>query len=140
LNPLGCEAYIIFIPQLEGRGVVVWHDTPPPTIEAIVDFDPDTLNLRSKGKFVTVYTLLPLGYDVSQIDVATIKLNGIVSSLATPIEIGDHNNDGIVDIMVKFDRAAVQGVLSIGELVEVIITGKLAGICFKGSDTIKVIE
>ncbi|MFB0567010.1 MAG: hypothetical protein ACETVM_00285 [Candidatus Bathyarchaeia archaeon] len=140
LNPLDCEAYIIFIPQLEGRGVTVYYDTPPYTIDAIVDFDPDTLNLRSKGKFVMVYIQLPLGYEVSQIDAVTIKLNGIVAALTTPTEIGDYNNDGIDDMMVKFDRAVVHSIINIDELVEVIITGGLNGICFKGSDTIRVIE
>ncbi|GAH07338.1 unnamed protein product, partial [marine sediment metagenome] len=40
----------------------------------------------------------------------------------------------------KFDRAAVQGILSIGDAVKITITGEVAGIAFGGSDTIKVIE
>jgi len=48
-------------------------------ITAIIDFDPDTLNLKSEGRWVTVYIELPNGYDVSEIDVPSIKLNDFVT-------------------------------------------------------------
>jgi len=104
----------------------------------LIDFDPDTLNLKSKGKFVTVYIELPEGYDIGQIDISTILLNDSVSPLAKPIEIGDYDKDGITDLMVKFDRAAVQGMLTLGEQVEITISGEVAGIVFEGHDNIRV--
>jgi len=108
--------------------------------ETTIDFDPDRLNLKSKGKFVTVYIELPPGYDVGQIDISSIRLNGTVPALGKPTEIGDYDNDGVPDLMVKFDRAAVQDALTMGEEVEVTITGEVAGIGFEGSDTIRVID
>jgi hypothetical protein len=39
-----------------------------------IDIDPDTLNLKSKIKWVTAYIELPGGYDVADIDVGTVKL------------------------------------------------------------------
>jgi len=119
---------------------VVLYDPPPPTVYATIDFDPDTLNLRSMGKFVTVYIEPPAGYDISQIDAASIKLNGIVPALAKPTEGDDYDSDGIADLMVKFDRAAVQDIVTVSDQVEVTITGGVAGICFRGSDTIRVID
>lgn len=105
-----------------------------------IDFDPDTLNLRSKGKFVTVYIELPPDYDVGQIDVSSVMLNEVVPALTKPTKVSDYDSDGIPDLMVKFDRAAVQEILQVGEQVEVTITGKAAGVTFQGEDTIRVLD
>jgi beta propeller repeat protein len=110
------------------------------SITATIDFDPDTLNLKSKGNYVTVYIELPRGYLVTQIDISSIRLNGTVPALAKPKAIGDYDKDGIPDLMVKFDRAAVQKILALGNQVEITITGKVAGVDFEGSDTIRVIK
>lgn len=106
----------------------------------VIDFDPDTLNLASKGKFVTVYVELPPGYEVGEIDVATVMLNGTVPALNKPTQVGDYDGDGVPDLMVKFDRDAVQSILAVGEQVEITITGEVAGVTFEGTDTIRVID
>jgi len=114
---------------------------PPPIVEATVDFDPDTLNLKSKGKVVTGYVELAEGYDVSDINVSTILLNDSVSAEAKPISIGDYDVDGVPDLMVKFDRSDVQDVLEPGDEVEVTVSGELTdGTLFEGTDTIRVKE
>jgi hypothetical protein len=109
-------------------------------IPATIDFDLNTLNLKSRGQVVTSYIELPTGYDVSQIDTSIIRLNNIVPALAKPTKIGDYDKDGITDLMVKFDRATVKALLTPGSQVEITITGKVAGIAFEGSDTIRVIK
>lgn len=110
------------------------------TLQATVDIDPDTINLKSKGQFITVYIELPPGYDVNQIDISSIMLNGTIPALGHPTEVNDYDNDGIPDLMVKFDRASVQSLLSPGDNT-LIITGRLLGWPdtpdFGGSDTIK---
>jgi len=112
-----------------------------PAIEATVDFDPDTLNLNSKGKWVTAYIELSEGYDVEEIDILTVMLNDTVPAFAHPIEVGDYDSDGIPDLMVKFDRSDVQGMLDTGDEVEVTVSGELTdGTPFEGTDTIRVIE
>ena len=115
----------------------VWYP-----VTATIDFDPDTLNLKSEGSVVTVYIYLelPPGYDVSQVDISSIRLNGAIAALDKPTEIGDYDGDGITDLMVKFDRAAVQSVLAVGEQVQITITGEVDGIAFEGRDTIRVID
>ncbi len=105
-------------------------------ISATIDFAPDVLNLDTKGKYVTAYIELPTCYDVSQIDISSIRLNDTVPALGKPTGIGDYDSDGAPDLMVKFDKAAVNGILTAGEEVEVTITGEIAGIGFEGSDTI----
>jgi len=109
-------------------------------ISATIDFDPDTLNLKSKGEWVTAYIELTENYDVVDIDVSTIKLNGTVAAEAKPTEVGDYDEDSIPDLMVKFERASIQDILDVGDAVEIIITGELAdGTSFEGKDTIRVI-
>lgn len=73
-------------------------------ITADVDFDPNTLNLKSLGKWVTCYIELPEGFDPADIDVSTVMLNGVVPAELSPTDLGDHDSDGIPDRMVKFGR------------------------------------
>ncbi|MBA7714370.1 hypothetical protein ES703_123392 [subsurface metagenome] len=115
---------------------------PPLVIEATVDFDPDTLHLACDGKIVTVYIELPTGYDVGQIDVSTIVLNGVVPALEKPIEVGDHDSDGVPDLMVKFNRSDVQDMLEPArDEVEVTVSGELTdGRPFEGTDMIRTIK
>jgi hypothetical protein len=113
-----------------------------PIIPATVDFDPDVLNLKSIGQWVTVYIELPVGhgYNVNMIDLATIRLDDQVRVETKPIAIGDHDNNGIPDLMVKFGRKAVEKIFWVGDEVEITISGKLTdGRLFEGKDTIRVI-
>lgn len=51
----------------------------------------------------------------------------------------DHDGNGILDRMVKFDRSEVAAILSPGDAVELTVTGELTdGTLFAGSDTIRV--
>jgi len=123
--------------------------TPVPPI-ATVDIDPDTLNLKSKGKWITCYIELPKGYDVSDIDRTTILLNGTIPVASfwvdKPLEsvVGDHDDDGIPDLMVKFSRTEVSEYIhyvkgiTYGD-VTLTITGELYdGSLFEGSDVIRI--
>jgi parallel beta-helix repeat protein len=113
-------------------------------IVAITDINPDTLNLKSKSKWITAYIELPEGYNVSDINISSILLNGTIPvDMSAPIAVGDHDNDGVPDLMVKFNRTAVcQFILSKGIMfgnVTLTISGKLQnGIGFEGCDTIRV--
>jgi len=110
-----------------------------------VDIDPDTLNLKSNGKWITVYIELLGGYNVTDIDISTVKLNGEAPAELHPTEIGDYDEDGIQDLMVKFYRAHV--ILMIEHMsphfrqeVTLTLMGTLNdGTPFEGSDTIRVL-
>ncbi len=115
-------------------------------ISADIDIDPDTLNLKSKGRWITTYIELPDGYNVSDINVATINISDIngqtvdIPAQSHPTEIGDHDNDSVPDLMVKFDRLTVEDNLSPGNAT-ITISGKFYdGTEFEGSDTIRVIK
>jgi len=115
---------------------------------ATIDIDPKTLNENSNGKWITCYIELPDGYDVADIDAASVRLNGEVKPelnpkygfVKSPKEyLMDHDHDGINERMLKFDRSEVASILDQGNTVEVTITGEVGDSRFEGSDTIKVI-
>ncbi|MBC8230961.1 hypothetical protein H8E77_15525 [bacterium] len=114
---------------------------PGPSHPTIIDIDPDTLNLKSKGKWVTCYIELPDGYNVGDVDVDSILLESSIE-----IQNSDVQNDVL---MVKFDRQEV--ILYIELLLEELeiipptdvtltVTGEVAGTPFEGSGTIRVIN
>jgi len=116
-------------------------------IDAYVDVNPDTLNLQSKGRWITVYVELPKSIGPSNINVSSIMLNGTVPvDLSGPATIADYDNDGLPDLMVKFDRAKVQRYILDNFPIEVkfmtaalTMTGRLNdGTLFQGSDTIRI--
>lgn len=128
----------IYYPQL-APSFVVEYGTP--VVAATIDVDPATLNLKTAGKWITCYIELGDGYNVSDIVLGTVQLNGQVFAEPQPTQIGDYDDDGVADLMVKFSRAAVQEILAVGDAVPITVTGELTvGIVqFEGSDTIRVI-
>ena len=95
----------------------------------------DTLNLNSKGRWITAYILPPEGYDVEDIDPGTIALGD------GDFEVGGEYGEFDSNIaMVKFPRSEVQANLEAGE-VELTVSGEMIdGTLFEGTDTIRVID
>lgn len=116
-------------------------------LEAKIDCHPESLNMKSKGKWITCYIELPQGYDPKDIDANTILLNGVLPPELDPkygfvvsqeSYIMDHDQNGIQERMVKFDRAEVQKLFGEQRVVLLAITGTLKdGTEFSGSDTIR---
>ena len=107
-------------------------------VEANIDVDPNTLNDKSKGKWITVYIELPEGYDLNEIDLGSILLNNSLHiASSSPCEIGDYDGDGVPDLMVKFSLGEVQDMLAPGKN-NIVITGELLdGTTFEGEDEIQ---
>ena len=102
-------------------------------ITAYVKFVPQSLNLKSMGNFVHVSLSLCGAYQVSQVDLKTVKLNGIVSPLLGQSKVLNK------EIKLVFKRSEVHP--EIGGAIKMTITGTLKnGTRFEGSDTIKVIN
>ena len=107
-------------------------------IGATVDIDPDTLNLESKGNWVTVY--IQSEYDAHKIDVSTVRLEG-------KFPVFEDKWDIQVDgrLMVKFDRTLLIEYLigkgyGDGDKVTLTVSGEFNdGIKFTGENTIVLI-
>lgn len=115
-------------------------------IVATIDIDPDTVNPDSQGKFVMAYIELPDAFDVGHIDVSTVTLEiegayGSVPAELSPTAVGDEDEDGVPDRMVKFSREAVVALLD-GRTGDVTfkVRGQVSGSAFEGTDTIRMLD
>lgn len=108
-----------------------------------VDIHPDTLNKKSKGKYITSYIELPETYSVEDIDIETVILSVNEDSIqaeSSPTEIGDYNDNGIPDFMVKFDRQLVQDACGTGAVEMTLTCQNYDGVSFEGTDIVLAIE
>jgi len=104
------------------------------TISAEARIVPQTINLASKGNWITCYIWLPEEYDVADIDPNSIFLESKIQPEQFSL-----NEDQQVAI-AKFNRDKVQAILDVGEI-ELTITGQLTdGTVFEATDKIKVID
>jgi hypothetical protein len=108
-------------------------------LTADIDVDPNVINLKGKGPWVTVY-IEPMGFDPSSIDVSTVRLAGSVPPAPKLQVLGDHNGNGAPDLMVRFSREALDPLLTPGTD-ELVLTGSLVnGEPFEGRDEVRVIH
>jgi hypothetical protein len=97
--------------------------------------------MGSMGNWITCYIELPVPYDPRDIDANTILINGVLAPELDPkydfvssedSYIVDHDEDGIEERLVKFDREAVQRIAIITRQWEITLTGEL----FDGTDIV----
>ena len=86
---------------------------------------PRTLQRRSCGEEVLARITFADGVAASQVDIGSVRLNGVV-----PVERVVHVSGR--ELKVKFDRAAVIGILLPGASVEVRVTGTIRGAPVRG--------
>ncbi|MDH5451100.1 MAG: hypothetical protein OEX77_09455 [Candidatus Bathyarchaeota archaeon] len=135
-------------------GMLTWAFSTE-SLSATIDITPDTLNLKSKGNWITCRIELPESYKASDIDRTTIMLNGSIpvdpfwvngpQDFVIPLLLvfagSRARNDGVSHLMVKFNRTVVgefivaQGI-TYGN-VTLTITGEIDGELFEGSDIIR---
>ena len=136
----------VYVGSFDGK-VYAFGSPAPPIVSATVDVNPSVLNVRSKGEWITCYVELPEGYNPEEIDATTILLNETIQPILDPKYefvtnsseyLVDQNEDGILERMVKFDKAEVMALPSVGETT-LTITGEVNGTPFEGSDSIRVI-
>ena len=104
-----------------------------------IEIEPKVLNSRSRGRWITCYIELGEGLDPGSIDVATVILNDSIPAELHPTGVGDHDDDGITDRMVKFPRSRVMAVLAGFGDIEVRVSGEISGLLFVGADTVRVL-
>ncbi len=103
---------------------------PVPTYARII---PNTISLKSRGKWITAFLWLPEDYNVADIDPNSVYLQEQIEAEHILL------NEESQVVIAKFSRDQVQGILKIGE-VDLTITAHLTnGTVFEGTDVIKVI-
>jgi hypothetical protein len=116
----------------------------PPEVNSVVRINIRTLNLRSHGRWVNTIILPPDGYDVNDINVSTIRLNGTISPDA--ISARSEDLEGCDGLLVRFKRQdVIELILSEPQQtrfneVTLTITGTLIdGTEFQGCSNVKTI-
>lgn len=104
---------------------------------------PKTLNLKSKGRVVTVFLELPSGFDPADIDTGSLLLDGTLPIVIPPTpKVGDPDEDGTPDLRVKFSRPhLIQRLCATGQdqgNVELSMTGNVDGHLFEVRGIVRV--
>ena len=116
----------------------------PSVLSADINIDPNTLNLKSKGRWITCYIELPEDYNINEIDITAISLEEILPcalEMGHSLPVGDNDGNGLLELSIKFDRSEVEDILLPGTH-NFKVTGELTdGTVFEGySDEIRVIH
>ncbi len=121
-NPDRFNHSLVFAnPNITGGYIIVWEDlweggdrdfqdmilVLTPIIKTKIYICPRTLNLKSRGRWITGFIKLPGDYDVEDIDVSTIILNGTIPAEPKPVAIFELKCIDVKVLMVKFNRTAV---------------------------------
>ncbi len=108
-------------------------------VQASIDIEPGVLNLRRGAPWITCYIELTEGFDPRDIDIATVALNDSIFAEHHPTSVGDYDEDGIEDCMVKFSGPRVLASLDGPGEIGLAVSGEVAGQVFVGVDTVRVI-
>jgi hypothetical protein len=105
--------------------------------------NPKTLNLKSKGRVITTFVELPTSFNPADIDIASLLLEGVIPLAVPPTpKLGDGDEDGTPDLMVKFSRQALIALLCETDrdkgTVGLRVTGNVAGDPFEVRGTVRV--
>jgi hypothetical protein len=105
-----------------------------PLIDAWVNLDPDTLNLKSKGRWITAYISLPTPYDVQEVILESVLIDQSIPA------VGGEVQDGV--LVAKFDRDLLASYLAGTDgHVTLTVTGTVGDVAiFRGSDTIRAMS
>jgi len=114
------------------------------TLQANIHIYPNTLNLKSRGKWITCFIELPEGYDRHEINASTILLNDSIYAGLKHVKVRNYDRQHVSDLKIKFSRKDLINYLrSRGiknkEEVELTVAGEFNdGTPFAGSDTIRI--
>jgi len=119
----------------------IWEPLPDVqvvVITAVIDVQPNTINLKSKG-YVACFVELPAdGPIVEDIEFDSLRLGGVAPARGEG-GFGDYDGDGIPDLMVRFSREALRSVLQPGSCLITLTGSFVNGDELTGEDTVKVI-
>jgi len=138
----GMTLYGEFIPEVAAEIHVRPRTIRIPPDEQACGDDPDDQEWWNtwRGRYIRGWIELPEGYDPLDIDIETVRLNGVVPGTLRWTPTGDRDQDGIPELRVKFDRVVFDAAIPQGEYVPVTISGMVNGERFSGPDTIRTLR
>jgi len=131
----------------EGMVRISSNDLDEPTVDvpvhlhvgvatAMLDINPNTLNKSSNGNWVQGKITPPTGFTPQQ-----VVLPSVLLQRAVPVAPGAPVSYEHPDVVVKFNRSAVQTVLPVGDAVEVEVIGRVDDATwFRAIDHVRVIR
>ncbi len=110
-------------------------------VDVVFVLNPETLNPKSKGNYISGLIQVSPPRSVHEIDIATVRIFGNVYAIPGLETIGDKNEDGIADLTVMFCRPEVIAAIPPnGDAVAVVVEGTMGGDPFTGTATITVLR
>jgi hypothetical protein len=105
-----------------------------------IDVQPDRMSSVGPPAGVTVIATLPPGYPTADINTSSLRLhiNGVELTPTSSEQLGDSDEDGLPELKLTFDGAAVQAALPAGPgSTEAILAGQMVGgMQIQGSDPV----
>ncbi len=139
IDPSGSGVVIVTNTGDKTVSVLNGSNVPLGDVEAEISVTPSTLNLNSNGNYVTASIELE-GFFVEEIVVSSVRLQQVIPPVPGSEEIQDADNDGIMELVLKFSRAAFQAILPQGEYVTVTVSGTVRTRTFSGDDVIRTLR
>lgn len=105
-----------------------------------VDFNPETLNLKSRGRYVTVFVYNETEVTVSSLTLTIQNSTGGQETIGPPLRTGTEDSM----LVLKFSRSAVQDAIKelggAGEYTAIVSGTFSNGTAFTGEDTFRAIS
>ncbi len=100
------------------------------------DLAPSRINRNGHGKYftATLYPYAGSGYTAEDIDVSSVRLNGVPVAPGTDAKIVSHGEG----VKLKFDRAAVVATLGPSTKEPVLISGDIGANCFEALEFVNI--
>jgi hypothetical protein len=111
-----------------------------PTVTFGFEMWPRVLAPDPRTRWITAWLEPPVPFSVAAIDIGTVRVNDVAVADGSPPLVGDEDRDGIPDLQLRFDRAALERTLETGDRRTVTLTGRVGGRLFAGSDEIRVLR
>ena len=133
---------VVFVTNTGDKTISILNgsDVPLGDVEAEIEVTPSTLKFNSNGNYVTGSIELGPGFFIDEIVISSVRLQNTIPPVPGSEVIQDADNDGFLELVLKFDRAAFQAALPQGEFVEVTISGEVRTRTFSGTDTIRTLR